>query len=267
MGTPPPVDWGVDDADVDTIRHALAGAAVGSTLLALVAVATLVRSADPETLLILAVALLVAVATGRALAGVRTVDVGGSLRRRPLLLAGVAWAIGLALVWRWRPLAAVALLVVAVGGWILTMACRTEGRLDPDEGSLRYGTRTAPLDAVSEARRIPLGPVAAYWLRFERGAVGSGVPRVLVVPRAVDAAVGRALTNAASADAPAGDGHHEAGRVERGVAAALGLGCLLAGPVLWLLLPSGGDATLVTLYLTAIGAPFGVIMLRYALVA
>ena len=227
-----------------------------------------VREGASDRLLALAVGLVVFAVTGRALLGLTTVDLptDDSLRRRPLLLAGVAWAASLALVVRWRPLAAFALLAGAVGGWLLTMAGRTSGRIEPTDETITYGSRTAPLDAIDRVRRLPLGPVTLYWLRFERGAVGSGVPRGLVVPRTVDADVGRALDAGVSASVR-DHTHHRAGRAERGVAAALGVGCLLAGPVLWVALPASGDATLVTLYLTAIATPFGVVLLRYGLVA
>lgn len=80
----------------------------------------------------------------------------------------------------------------------------------------------------------------------------------LVVALVASLFTGRALLGVAVTDTP--------GRTERAVAATFGLGCLLAGPVVWVLLPTGGDATLVVGYLTAIGAPFGIVLLRYAAV-
>ncbi|MEF8857015.1 MAG: hypothetical protein V5A16_06285 [Haloplanus sp.] len=75
-----------------------------------------------------------------------------------------------------------------------------------------------------------------------------------------------ALARAAAAETNA-DASRDIGGAERAVAAALGLGFLLAGPVAWIVLPAGGDATLVTGYLSLLGLPFAVVFLRYALVA
>jgi hypothetical protein len=265
-----PIEW---DADGPTaVRHVAAGAAVGVAFLlvggALAFGWTALRAGAYDRLLVLVLALALLLLTGRALLGIRAVgaptDV--SLRRRPLLVAGGAWALVLAAVLRWRPLAAVALLAGAAGLWVVAAACRTRGRLDPAAGTLTYGGRTFPLAGLDGVRRVPLGPVSVYWLDFARGSVGGGVPRTVVVPRRVDDDVRAALDAAAVewSDATATAG---AGRAERTVAATLGLGFLLAGPVAWVLLPAGGDATLVTGYLTLLGLPFAVLLLRYALVA
>lgn len=264
-----PIEW--DDDGPAAVRHVAAGAAVGvAFLLAGGALAfgwRALRAGAYDRLFVLVLALALLPLTGRALLALRAVGAptDASLRRRPLLVAGGAWALVLAAVLRWRPLVAVALLAGAAGLWVVAAACRTRGRLDSTAGTLTYGGRTASLAGLDGARRLPLGVVSVYWLDFARGSVGGGVPRTVVVPRRVDDDVRAALDAAAEgSDATAMDG---AGRAERAAAATLGLGFLLAGPAAWLLLPASGDATLVTGYLTLLGLPFAVLLLRHALVA
>jgi hypothetical protein len=271
-----PVAWDDDvGSSLDAVRHVAAGTAVGAGFLLATGVLRLAwrafRVGAYDRLFAIVVALAVLPITGRALLGIAVTDTptGESLRRRPLLVAGGAWAIVLAVVVRWHPLSALVLLGGAVLLWFVAAACLTSGRLDPAAGTLTYGSRTTSLDGLTRVRRVPLGPVTAYWLGFARGSVGSGAPRTLVVPRRVDGAVRSALDRATAkgSGTEGDDTHHTPGRIERTVAATLGLGCLLVGPVAWLLLPPDGDATLVTGYLTTLGAPFGVLLLRYALVA
>ncbi|AZH25106.1 hypothetical protein [Haloplanus aerogenes] len=271
-----PIEWD-DDAGprLDAARHVAVGAVVGAGFLLAAGVLRFIwrafRAGAYDRLFAVVVALAVALFTGRALLGIAVTDTptDDSLRRRPLLVAGGAWAIVLAVVVRWRPLVAVALLAGAGVLWFVVGVCLTCGRIDPAAGTLTYGLRTTSLDGLIRVRRVPFGPVTAYWLGFAHGSVGSGAPRTLVVPRRVDGAVRAALDRAAaSEDETASEGaHHTPGRIERAVAASLGLGCLLAGPVAWVLLPADGDATLVAGYLTLLGAPFGILLLRYALVA
>lgn len=265
-----PIEW--DDDDSAAVRHVAAGAVVGVAFLlvggALAFGWTALRAGAYDRLFVLVLALALLPLTGRALLGIRAVGAptDASLRRRPLLVAGGAWALVLAAVLRWRPLAAVALLAGAAGLWVVAAARRTRGRVDPEAGTLTYGGRTVSLAGLDGVRRVPLRVVSVYWLDFARGSVGESVPRTVVVPRRVDDDVRVALEAAATAenDAAATDG---AGRAERAVAATLGLGCLLAGPAAWLLLPASADATLVTGYLTLLGLPFAVLLLRHALVA
>ena len=265
-----PIEW--DDDGPAAVHHVAAGAVVGVAFLlvggALAFGWTALRAGAYDRLFVLVLALALLPLTGRALLALRAVGVPTdvSLRRRPLLVAGGAWALALAAVLRWRPLVAVALLAGAAGLWVVAAACRTRGRLDPRAGTLTYGSRTASLAGLDGVRRVPLGIVSVYWLDFARGSVGSGVPRTVVVPRRVDADVRAALDAAATDDADA-DTTARAGRAERVVAATLGLGFLLAGPAAWLLLPASADATLVTGYLTLLGLPFAALLLRYALVA
>jgi hypothetical protein len=266
----PPIEW--DDDGPASLRYVAAGAAVGVGFLLGAGVLLLVRRALREGAYDRLVAILLGLAllplTGRALLGIRATETptADSLRRRPLLLAGGVWALVLAVTLQWRPLAVVALLAGAVGLWVVAAVCRTQGRLDPAAGTLTYGSRTAPLDGLDGTRRLPLGPVSVYWLDFARGSVGSGVPRVLVVPRRVDSDVSAVLGRAAATEGVTSVSG-AAGDAERAVAATLGLGFLVAGPVAWLVLPASADATLVTGYLTLLGLPFAVVLLRYALVA
>lgn len=271
--TDQPIAWDDDPGPgLDAVRHVAAGAVVGVGFLlgagVLVVAWRAFRAGAYDRLFAVVVALAALPLTGRALLGIAVTDTptDDSLRRRPVLVAGGTWAIVLAVVGRWRPLAAVALVAGAVVLWFVAAACLTSGRLDPATGTLTYGSRTTSLDGLSRVRRVPLGPVTAYWLGFARGSVGSGAPRTLVVPRRVDGAVRTVLGRAVTSGIESDDAHHTPGRIERAVAATLGLGCLLAGPVAWLLLPPDGDATLVTGYLTLLGAPFGILLLRYAVV-
>jgi hypothetical protein len=237
-----PIEW--DDDGPAAVRHVAAGAVVGVAFLLVGGTLafgwTALRGGAYDRLFVLVLALALLVLTGRALLALRAVGAPTdiSLRRRPLLVA-------------------VALLAGAADLWVVAAACRTRGRLDPGTGTLTYGGRTASLAGLDDTRRVPLGIVAVYWLDFARGSVGSGVPRTVVVPRRVDDDVRAALDATATAGAD---------RAERAVAATLGLGFLLAGPVAWLVLPAGGDATLVTGYLTLLGLPFAVLLLRHALV-
>jgi hypothetical protein len=270
MSARAPIEW--DDDGPAAGRHVVAGAAVGVGFLVGAGVLLFawrsLRAGDYDRLLALWFALALLPLTARAHLGLRAVETPteSSLRRRPLLVAGGAWALVLALAVRWRPVAVAALLAGAVGLWVVTTACRTSGRIDPAAGTGTYGSRTFPLDGLDGTRRVPLGPVTMHWLDFARGSVGSGVPRVLVVPRRVDGDVRTVLGQAAATEREA-DASGGAGVAERVVAATLGLGFLLAGPVAWLVLPAGGDATLVTGYLTLLGLPFALVLLRYALVA
>lgn len=273
MTTRPPVEWDDDPGPrLDAIRHVAAGAAVGVGFCLAAGVLVFawrsLRAGAYDRLLAFALALVLLPLTGRALLGIAAVETptDTSLRRRPLLVAGGAWALGLAVTVRWRPLATLGLLVAAGVLWFAVAATGTSGRIDSK--TVTYGSRTFSLAGLDGVRRIPLGPVAVYWLDFERGSVGSGVPRTLVVPRRVDGDVRAFLDRAAAVeteiDTEASAG---VGTAERAVAATLGLGFLLAGPTAWLLLPAGSDATLVTGYLTLFGLPFAVVLLRYALVA
>ena len=270
MSDQPPIEW--DDDGPVALRHVAAGAAVGVGFLlgagVLLFVWRSLREGAYDRLVAMFFVLALLPLTGRALLGLRVADTptDDSLRRRPLLLAGGAWALVLAVTLQWRPLAVVVLLAGAVGLWAVAAVCRTRGRLDPATGTLTYGSRTAPLDGLDGTRRLPLGSVSVYWLDFARGSVGSGVPRVLVVPHRVDSDVSAVLGRAAAAEGET-DASGAAGTAERAVAATLGLGFLLVGPVAWLVLPASADATLVTGYLTLLGLPFAVVLLRYALVA
>ena len=265
-----PIEW--DEDGPAAVRHVVAGAAVGVGFLVGAGVLLFawrsLRAGEYDRLLALCFALALLPLTGRALLGLRAVETptDSSLRRRPLLVAGGAWALVLAATVRWRPLAAVTLLAGTAVLWVVAAVCRTNGRVDPASETVTYGSRTVALDGLDGTRRVPLGPVSVYWLDFARGSVGSGAPRILVVPRRVDDDVHAALDRAA-ANGSAAEASGAAGDAERAVAATLGLGFLLAGPVAWWILPAGGDATLVTGYLTLLGLPFALVLLRYALVA
>jgi hypothetical protein len=68
----------------------------------------------------------------------------------------------------------------------------------------------------------------------------------------------------ASHDTP--DDGERASTAVRAVAGTVGLACLAAGPLLWLLLPTG-NGRVVAAYLGGFGLLFGAVFLRYAAVA
>ncbi|MEF8856728.1 MAG: hypothetical protein V5A16_04835, partial [Haloplanus sp.] len=121
-----PIVWD-DDAGpgLDAVRHVAAGAAVGAGSLLAAGILRLAwrafRVGAYDRLFAIVVALAVLPLTGRALLGIAVTDTPGvdSLRRRPLLVAGGAWVIVLAVVVRWRPRFALGLLGAAVLLWFV----------------------------------------------------------------------------------------------------------------------------------------------------
>lgn len=164
-----------------------------------------------------------------------------------------------------------AVVLVAVAGLacaVIGLTLSSSGELDGETLELRDSHREASLTALSGTRRLAVGPVVAYWFSYERGTVGLGAPRLLVVPR--ETAAGADAVLAAAVEAPADA--TPLGRVERAIVAAVGLGMLFVGPALWWLVaasdgvPGGtaGRGSLVVAYAVVFSALFGGVVLWYA---
>jgi hypothetical protein len=164
------------------------------------------------------------------------------------------------------------LLVGSVGTGLAALVVgaglRSEGEVDHDARTVSYGdgSHVIPLDAVRRVRSVQVGRFVLAWCRYGSG-VGPSTPRVLVCSEAGLAAIEAAATT--PPDAPDTDGTEGASRgppAVRAVAATLGLVCIIAGPILWVVLPAGGGHLLAG-YLGLFGLLFGALFLRYAVVA
>lgn len=164
---------------------------------------------------------------------------------------------------------------VAVGFVLLVVGAglRTEGQVDTGERTLEYGGATVPLDAVRRVRAKRVGRFCFALVTYHRGQVGPSAPRWVVLSAEAHDAVESARTSETGAEheeEPTGD-VHTTPRAVRWVATVLGIGCLAAGPGLWLLLSAAGSSPVFTTFLVvfggALGVVFGAVFLRYALVA
>jgi hypothetical protein len=178
-------------------------------------------------------------------------------------LAGLLWTdVGFTLL--------VASVVVGFGCLAVSAGLRTNGVVDSDTRALSYAGHTIPLDAVRRLRTWRLDPFVFALVTYYRGRVGPSTPRWLVFSEEAHDAIEsvRATTDERDAD---DSGETEprdttaAPSAVRWVAAAFGVGCLLAGPVLWLVVPPEGR--LFVGYLGVFGLLFGALFVRYALVA
>lgn len=155
----------------------------------------------------------------------------------------------------------VAPLVLFAVSWIptvLTAGFPTEGRAEPEAGTLVVDGTSIPLDAVEGYRTVAVGGGAVCWLSYARGVPRA--PRIAVVPRATLDSVRAVLDGA---ERRADEGQSTLGGVERAVVAAFGLGLVAVGPALWVVLPSGGGA-LLALYAGSLFGLFGVVLLWHA---
>ena len=134
---------------------------------------------------------------------------------------------------------------------------------------------TVPLDAVRLVRSKRVGRFCFALVSYHRGRVGPSAPRwVALSTEARDVVESARRSGGGDGDGrvanPAED-VHSAPRAVRWVAAAFGVGCLATGPGLWHLLSATGSAPAFTTSLVAfggaLGAVFGAVFLRYALVA
>ncbi len=273
--SPTVVRWRFSPATTRSLRlpvYAAVGLTVGPVLglLALVG-ATLVRSDVGVALVALVLALFVGlgIGSGRALfaLGSAPPEVHETVRAlsRWGVASGVLVGAGLALVGlRWTEFG----VELIVAGIVTGFAClsvgaglRTEGVVDCEARELVYYGHTVPLDAVRRVRALRLGPFVLALLAYHRGRVSASTPRFVVLSSEAVAAV-RASADESAAGSDAGE---RASTAVRAVAAAFGVACLAAGPVLWLVLPPEGR--LFAGYLGAFGLLFGVVFVRYALVA
>lgn len=178
-------------------------------------------------------------------------------------LAGLLWTdVGFAIL--------AGVVVVGFGCLSVSAGLRTDGVVDCDTGELSYAGNTIPLDAVRRLRTWRLGPFVFAVVSYHRGQVGPSTPRWLVCSGEAHDAIEsvRATMDERDTDDTGeteAEGTTAAPRAVRWVAAAFGVGCLLAGPVLWFLVPPEGR--LVAGYLGVFGLLFGVLFVRYAVVA
>lgn len=154
-------------------------------------------------------------------------------------------------------------LVVGFGALVAGAGLRTEGVVETVDGVITYRGRTIPLDAVARLRSLSLGPFVVTRLGYHDGAVSSSTPRVLVLSSEARDAVDATLET--TPESPASANRRESQPAVKWVAAAFGVGCLTVGPVLWFVLPDGGQ--FLAWYLGAFGLLFGAVFLRYAVVA
>jgi hypothetical protein len=163
--------------------------------------------------------------------------------------------------------------VVGFGCLSVSAGLRTTGVVDRDAMELSYAGHTIPLNAVRRTDTRRLGPFVFALVRYHRGRVGPSTPRWLVCSVEAHDAIESVRASMDERDEAETDGQTETEteatnatpRTVRWVAAAFGVGCLLVGPVLWLLVPSEGR--LFAGYLGIFGLLFGALFVRYALVA
>jgi hypothetical protein len=238
-------------------------------------VATIVGRGD-AALVALVVALVAAfgVGSGRALFALASDETTGlhedvrALSRPWLVTAVLAGAaVGVPLVRRVDGgLWSLAVLVTAgLAALVVGAGLRSEGTVDPAEGTVEYDGRTIPLGAVRQVYSWTVGPFVLLVVRYHRGHVGPSTPRLLVVSAAALDAVESARRSASTGTTPDA-GARAAPTAVRVVAAVFGLASLAVGPALWLLLPPGAGRP-VAAYLGVFGLLFGALFLRYALVA
>ncbi|MFD1587827.1 hypothetical protein ACFR9U_12615 [Halorientalis brevis] len=101
-----------------------------------------------------------------------------------LAVGGAAGLVGTTLL---SPLVAV-LLVVGVTFGLVPLAgfLATNGRFDPETRTLTVDGRSASLDALTGVRRVSVGRVTVTWFSYAREASHWTVPRLVVLPTAVE---------------------------------------------------------------------------------
>lgn len=106
---------------------------------------------------------------------------------RRLLGLAVSGAVGILGLGLLSPLAAVLLVGCVVFGLTpLTGILTTEGRFDPETRTLTVDGRSASLDALTGVRRVSAGKMTILWLSYARGTGQWTVPRLVVLPTAVE---------------------------------------------------------------------------------
>ena len=269
------VRWRFSPATTRSLRF-LVYAAVGLTvgpvlgLLALVG-ATLVRSGVGVALFALVLALVVGlgVGSGRALfaLGSAPPEVHETVRAlsRWGVTGGVLLGAGVSLWGLSRTGVGFELLVGSVvagfAALVVGAGLQSEGVVDGEEGTLEYGGHTVPLDAVRRVHAGRVGRFVLALLTYHAGQVGASAPRFVVLSSEAVATVRRSA-GASVAESTTGE---RAPTAVRGVAAVFGIACLAVAPVLWFVLPPEGR--LFAGYLGVFGLLFGVVFVRYAVVA
>lgn len=284
------VHWRFSPATVRSLRvlvYAAVGLTVGPFLGFVVLLLTVLAREGGGGLAALVVALVVAfgVGSGRVVFALASDEVSTTAHEDTRALSR-AWLVASALagagLGSWGLLRAGAGFGLVVGcvvaGFLLLAVgagLRTEGRVDTGERTLEYDGVTVPLDAVRRVRSKRVGRFCFALVSYHRGRVGPSAPRwVALSTEARDVVESARRSGGGDGDGrvanPAED-VHSAPRAVRWVAAAFGVGCLATGPGLWHLLSATGSAPAFTTSLVAfggaLGAVFGAVFLRYALVA
>ena len=214
------VEWSYTVAESRLLRG-LAGASLGvvaaMALLAGVAAVAFAAGAFLSGEYAIAVALLAALALTAARLAPHVAAFRGETSDRlamlsvavresgwPRLVAATAFGVGV--FWLGLRLGGVAFFVVVFGTiavpMVVVSVLSSEGDLDPDAGTLTYGSTDVDLAALDGVRRVALGGLAFYHLSYVAGAVTHKTPRFLVVPGSVDGALREAIDAGVAADAP-----------------------------------------------------------------
>lgn len=291
---PPAVEWEFSPATTRPIRllvYVAIGLGVGPVcgLVVLVGATLVGNDGVGVALFVLVLALFVGlgVGSGRALFALGNAPPEVHETVRALSWWGVAGGVlvggGIGLWGLRRTDVGVELLLgsVVAGFLLLSVGAglRTRGAVDPAERTVTYGNHTVSIEAIRRVHAVTVGPFVLAVVRYHRGRVGPSTPRWFVVsPAAYDAVESVRLSldgNGNDNDNGNGNGNYSDAtgygeeattpRAVRWVAAAFGVGCLLSGPVLWVVLPAEGR--LLAGYLGVFGLLFGTLFVRYALVA
>lgn len=277
---PPTVEWEFSPATTRPLRllvYTAVGLGVGPVCGLVVLVgATLVGSGGVETaLFVLVLALFVGlgVGSGRALfaLGDAPPEVHETVRvlSRGGVVASVLLGTGLGVVGlRWTDVGFELVVGGVVAGFVALVVgagLQSEGVVDGDTGELTYAGHTVPVDAIRRVRSWRLGRFVVMVVTYHPGRVGASTPRFVVCSEAARDAVSTGVARATPDDDTAVEEGTRAPRAVRAVAAAFGLACLAAGPVLWVLVPP--DGRLFAGYLGLFGLLFGALFVRYAVVA
>jgi hypothetical protein len=283
--SPPAVQWRFDPATTRPLRllvYAAVGLAVGPLVgfVALLSTTLAAGGGAGVALVAIVLALVVGlgVGSGRMLFTLASDDVPtplhgdtGALSRR--------WLVGSVLVgatleyatFLLTDLGLCLLVGSAVTGFCLLVVgagLQSEGAVDPDAGTIEYGGDAIPLGAVRRVRSLRFGRFVLAVVGYHAGRVGPSTPRLLVLSAEALEALDSSRTSHASDRDRGGTRPVPTATptATRAVAAAFGLACLAAGPILWLALPPDGGR-LVAVYLGVFGLFFGGLFLRYAVVS
>lgn len=274
------VRWRFSPANTRSLRL-LACAAVGLTVGPVVGLVTLLSTVfvarGGSGVVIVAPLVALVVGSGRALLALASDDVPAPLHDDTRALSR-RWLVGSVVVGavlgytglRWTDVGVALPLGSAVAGFGLLAVgagLRSEGVVDLGAGTVEYVDDAVLLDAVRRVRSLRFGRFVLVIVGYHAGRVWPSTPRLLVL--SADALEALESSGSSRPDVPDDTSRvatRPAPTAVRVVAAALGLACLAAGPVLWLALPPDGGRLLAGC-LGLFGLLFGGLFLRYAVLA